>query len=398
MAEQINPSKTAAGASDMQPQAPVTDPKAHVAVEASQLSPSSGTPGEGKKGHKPTWSLRGFGRRLYAFALFCVVLAGGLLAVRYLVRTVFFPQPAPAALIDFQGHLDASALRHTGVWGVESPAPRSPMGHYHGVDRWFQPDETNGCTLSGCHDPLPHTQQAKVPAFANFHTTFLQCQMCHESDAAAATTRPAAAAWVATTDGRPADVPAILQLLRYLDANRETITSDPAKVSPTVVSLLRQSIDVLGGDALLDGLLAQIETGEPGSPVWKHAMAELTAELPLHARGEYRAKLAWQTSAETWRDEYQTMRSQRKAYESAAAGSPEQKAVLAQIHRPLQKEPATCLSCHVDQPGLLDFASLGYTDSRATFLGRLEVARLMQQIRRGERFYIPKVMEAGREK
>jgi hypothetical protein len=61
---------------------------------------------------------------------------------------------------------------------------------------------------------------------------------------------------------------------------------------------------------------------------------------------------------------------------------------------PLAKEPARCVSCHNDQPGMLDFAAAGYSPQRAKYLSNLEVARLMQNIREGQHFYLPN-MEGG---
>jgi hypothetical protein len=329
--------------------------------------------------------------RAYAAMILVLIVAGGFYAVRYLVRIVFFPPTAPPRFVQWEGKLEAASLRRPDAMGVETPAPRAPIGHYHGVDRWFQPDNTNGCTLSGCHEPLPHGEKAKVPAFANFHTTFLQCQMCHQPPQ---TALPIATRWVNTATAKPQAVPAILQLLAYLDANADAIKSDPASVSPTVVSLLRESINVIGGDALLDGLLAQIETSEPGSPVWKHAMVELVAELPLHARGEYRAKLAWSQNAENTAASFDKLSEQAKAYLALAPDDPRRKVLKAKIHGNFADEAATCLSCHGDKPTMVDFTAAGYTPKRSAFLGQLEVARLMQQIRRGERFFIPNMIGA----
>src|SRR5262249_17889652 len=149
--------------------------------------------------------------------------------------------------------------------------------------------------------------------------------------------------------------PAILDLLAYLDQNAETIKTNPASVSPTVVRLLRETIAVLGGDQLLDELLAQIETSEPGSPAWKHAMAELTAELPLHARGEYRAKLAWSESAWDWQTEQTRLTTLSKAYLAQPEDSAERKQLHKQIHGELAQEAATCLRCHGDKPAMVDF-------------------------------------------
>jgi hypothetical protein len=329
--------------------------------------------------------------RSYALVILGLVLAAGYFSVHYLFRTVFFLPPLPAPMMDWAARLDVSALRSEQIEGVERPAPRAPISHYHSVDQWFQPDPGNGCTLSGCHQPLPHDHRAKVPAFANFHTTFLTCQMCH----APAQQRPGGTRWISTDTSKPVDAPAILQLFEYLELNAEAIASQPASVDARIKDLLEQSIRAIGQDAALDELLAEIQSSEPGSPVWKHAVTELIAELPLHSRGEYRAKLAWLTDADQRIAQFQSLTAQSRDYFSTAPGSQERRNLQSSIHASLASAPTPCLSCHDDQPGLLDFKSAGYSPKRGAFLSHLEIARLMQQIRQGQHFYIPNLLDGG---
>jgi hypothetical protein len=336
--------------------------------------------------------LRTVGLKTYAAAILFLLCLAGYLAVVYLMQMIFRPPPVPARLLEWQAKLDPSALRETQggqAAGISKAAPRAPLSHYHGVDQWFQPDTLNGCTLSGCHDPLPHAQKAKVPAFANFHTTFLRCEMCH----VAAQQHPTAAAWINTQTATGQGAPAILQLLKYLELNQQAISEEPAKAHALVLPLLRETSRVLGGDSLLDEILAQIETSEPGSPVWKRAMVDLADELPLHARGEYLAKVVWQSSADQSKQRFQELRRLAKEYLASQDG-PQRRKLTEQIHAPLQKSPPGCLSCHGDQPPLLDFGQLGYSPNRTRFLSNLEVARLMQQVRQGERFFIPRLLDS----
>jgi hypothetical protein len=314
--------------------------------------------------------------RGYALLVCSVVLAAGYWAVRYLVQTVFLPPEMPAQITQWQGRLDVAALRTDKNPGVEQTPPRSPMSHYHQVDQWFQPDVTNGCTIVGCHDPLPHGPKSKVPAFANFHTTFLACSMCHIPQP-----HRADAKWISTVTGLPQDIPAILQLMRYLEVNTNTIQSQPAAASGTITALLQQTITTLGTDPILDQLLSQMQSTQPGSPVWKDAVAELIAELPQHARGEYRAKLDWVTDDRN--AEFKTLSTQAQRHESSQV-----------IHARLAKEPARCLACHDNEPGMLDFNAAGYSPNRAKALTDLEVARLMQHIREGQHFYLPNMEDA----
>lgn len=329
--------------------------------------------------------------RTYATVILAMVVAAGYFSVHYLFLTVFFPPPMPASMLDWTGRLDVAALRSDQAEGVERPAPRAPISHYHNVDQWFQPDPGNGCTVSGCHEPLPHDHRAKVPAFANFHTTFLTCQMCH----CPSNQRPAATRWVNTDTSLPQDSPAILQLLQYLELNSDAIESQPVSVDARIKYLLGQSIRTIGQDAILDELLAEIQLSEPGSPVWKHAVTELIGELPLHARGEYRAKLAWVAVADHRIAQFQAMAEQSRQYLAAAPDSPVRHSLNLAIHGSLAGAPTPCISCHDDQPGMLDFHAAGYSPKRSTYLSHLEIARLMQQIREGQHFYIPNMLEGG---
>jgi hypothetical protein len=316
--------------------------------------------------------------RTYALAILILVLGAGYWAVRYLVRTVFEPPQVPGQITNWQAKLDAASLRTEQHAGVERPAQRPPMGHYHQVDQWFQPDPFNGCTLAGCHEPLPHGKKAKVAAFMNFHTTFLDCRMCHEPQAH---TTPAR--WISTQDNQPVETPVILQLIDFLEQNAAKIESDPATVHPKIVDLLRRSVATLGGDGMLDQLLSQIESTQPGSPVWRDSVSELISELPNHARGEYRAKLTW--TANDRAAEYRNLSQQTAQY----FANPKDDSIKHQIHAPLAKDPASCLSCHEDAPAMLDFSAAGYSPLRAKYLSDLQVARMIQHIREGQDFYLP---------
>ena len=73
--------------------------------------------------------------RSYALVILTLVLAAGYFSVHYLFRTVFFPPPLPAPMMDWAARLDVSALRSEQIEGVERTAPRAPISHYHSVDQ-----------------------------------------------------------------------------------------------------------------------------------------------------------------------------------------------------------------------------------------------------------------------
>jgi hypothetical protein len=329
--------------------------------------------------------------RIYSLGVLLLVLWAGYLAVSYLVWTVFVPMPVPDRLLDWQGRSDIAALRSQHVPGMSDPAQRAPLAHYHRVERWFQPDPRNGCTFSGCHDPLPHSKEMKIPAFTNLHATFVACQLCHGHSAGSSDT----ITWISVADATRQEPPTLLRLLRYLETSQEQLKTQPAASHQTLLDLLRGSLAIIGNEPVLQHLLVELETSEPGSPVWRRAVDRLVTELPSHARGEYGAKLGREASPGAYRATSEQLARMAREYLSLSPGNPQRKEIQEKIHAPLAKEPLNCLSCHGDKPGAIDFESLGYSPTRAKFLGRLQLANLMQQIRQGKQFFIPNLLGSG---
>lgn len=320
--------------------------------------------------------------RLYTLVIMGVVVYSGYMAVTYLYRAVFHPSRAPAELLKWEGATKAEELRAPEAMGISSPAMRSPIAHYHSVDRWFQPDLRNGCLTSGCHDPIPHSKSKELRAFANLHATFMRCEVCHVAPAST----PMPAAWVDLKTGRTQQTPAILQLLSRFSAT--TQPADLADSSATIVQLLRQAIDVIGGDPVLNFLAIQLETSEPGSPVWRHAIQQLQAELPNHARGEYGAKIA-PAQASGGQPIQRDLSALTDQYFSRKADQSTRGTLLKQMHEGIVAQPEGCLPCHRAEPAMLDFQALGYSAERAKALTSTPIVGMMQQIREGQPFNLP---------
>ncbi len=323
--------------------------------------------------------------RLYALLIMLVVIWTGYTAVSYLFRAVFRPVQVPRWFVEWRGHLDAKALREPDVPGVTGAAARAPLGHFHGVDRWFQPAPHNGCTVSGCHMPLPHTKSKALRAFANLHATFIDCMMCHET----VTATPAPAMWVNIETGRGQDPPPMLRLLRVLEVDAAKIRREPASVQPDIDGLLEKTVALLHGDPLLEYLHLEIHNAQPGSPVWVHAVDQLGESLPSYARGEYGATIAPQASDSDRERAAAALAQQTGAYRAAAAGSPARDELYQKIHAAVVPRPKGCLLCHGGRPARLDFESLGYSASRAASLHDAPIAALMQQVEEGHPFYLP---------
>jgi hypothetical protein len=327
--------------------------------------------------------------RAYSGALVLGIATVCLMALIYLFRAVFTPATLPSTFAQWQGRSDPAALRQEHVPGVTSEAGRAPMDHYHKVDRWFGSDPKNTCTVAGCHSPLPHPAKVRIAAFLNVHVTFLDCRVCHEAMDGGAVE----VGWVSSATRRPQQPPAVLRLIRTLtDLGSGDDAARTAHV--TIIALLREMDGPAGQDPQLDDLRAQIESSVPGSPFWRKSMQELARELSQHARGEYGAKLA-RVRSET--DDASTVKL-TQAYLATPEGGERRKEIDKQIHQKLVAKPGACSACHAEKGGILNFQAEGYSPDRAHTLQTLPLARLVEQIRAGESFQLPKLMEAGDEK
>ncbi len=310
--------------------------------------------------------------RAYALAILLTVIWAGYMAVAFLIGSVFALPLVPQRFLDRPGQQKADLVSKAGAPDASGPSWLAPLGHYHAVDRWFQPDRHNGCTVSGCHSSLPHAKRKEVRAFANLHVTCLACEMCHDrSDPS-----PAKAMWVSTTTGQRQRPPAILQLMRLIETDAERIKNRPAPVHTVIVGLLRQVVEVIGGDPLLEYLLLQVDTSEPGSPIWRHAVGQLKVELPTHARGEYGAKLVPVLST-SQRQRAERFAERALEYFATLPNSKKRAALYQQIHAEVGGQPRECAACHGSYPPHLDLTSLGYPRERASALLSLSVEELL---------------------
>ncbi|MFQ6048312.1 MAG: hypothetical protein ACE5K7_02995 [Phycisphaerae bacterium] len=326
--------------------------------------------------------------RTYALALVLVVLWALYASLAYVIGSVFTPRRVPPRFLQWAAHLEAGDLFAPRAAGVSGRAPRAPLGHYHAVDRWFQPDPYNGCTTAGCHSPLPHTERKDVRAFANLHATFLTCQLCHQKHPA----QPVAARWVSTEDGTWCEPPALLRLLRYLELQTSQIQADPERAHAVIVTLLGRAQSI-ARDPMLECLMQRLSACDPGSPVWQVTLEQLQAELPAHARGEYGAKLAPADLQAQPRELVRNLAAKAETMLTATKGSRQYKDAWSAIHADIVARPSGCVACHGGEPPRLDFESLGYPPKRAAYLRGMPIARQIQRIQQGQKFYLPRILE-----
>lgn len=329
--------------------------------------------------------------RVYALLLAAVVLCAGIWAVVFLMQSVFRPRRVPERFLAWAGRLEAEALRNEQAPGVTNAARRAPVEHYHGVEEWFRFDPHDGCTASGCHEPLPHTKHKETRAFANLHATFLRCTMCHLD----AGEQPMPVKWVRLETGEPTDEPPpLLQLLATLETAREEISAQPAEWHDRLVSLVRRVAATVPADPLLHHLRVVLETAEPGSPVWREAVRRLEAEAPLHARGEYGSKLA---PAADFADPSRPGRvaAWTRQFLAAPEGSAERQQAYDRLHEGIVARPAGCVVCHGPEATRVDLEAAGYSPAHVRYLRSAPVAQQIQHIHEGKPFHLFRLWERG---
>ncbi len=325
--------------------------------------------------------------RLYTLILIGVVLVCTYMAFAYLVQILFFPQLTPPDYVNRPMEIDPESL-HAGVQpDIRPEIDTAPIDHYHGLGyaRFTRP--LSGCTVSGCHSPLPHTAHKESRAFANLHSSFIDCAVCHHAEAPS----PMPATWVDPLTGEPRDTPALLQL-GGLFAQEE----DFDVKAEMIRSLLDEAVRESGHDESLVYLRTQLYTTVPNSPVFRQAMENLRAELANHDRGEYAAVIApLPVDAFTTIGDRDLINLARRR-QSAPPDKPEHQRLYDAIHDKVLAKPDTCLGCHNAENPRIDLAALGYPPHRVEQLQSLAIARIIQSVREGVPFHLPNVLEDGR--
>lgn len=336
--------------------------------------------------------IKSFIVRVYALAILLAVLWTGYAAVSYLIGAVFRPAKVPEEFRAWKADvtLDALTAEATESDSTRLPPP-TPIRHYHRFTPSDRIPTGNSCSTSGCHGPLPHQKSKELRAFANMHTTFMSCGMCH----AASLGETVNAVWLDAVTGRVARPPAVLRLLATLDRHAEAIETAPAKAHEMILPLLAEVSKPAEREPVLNHLRVAMETSQPGSPVWQHAIDQLSEELPNHIRGDYAAVIA--PEAENLRITYADgeMETLTDQYLAAPKGSSSRDDLYTRIHEDVEPSPAGCRSCHNAEQPRIDFASLGYTPRQADRFRGVAIADLMERIQTGEPFYLPRVQEAN---
>lgn len=320
--------------------------------------------------------------RLYAVGLIVLITWLTWPAFRYLIVSLMFSAPPPPQILDLPTRMDASILERRGpeFAGVNATDnPRSPLAHYHRFEGFIQPDPFNGCTTSGCHNPLPHARRKEVRAFLNMHATSIQCGVCHlESER-----RPLPLVWYDPESGERRDPPAQLRAYAMLTESDSPDThSVPSReFQSRIVDLLRAASEESGGSRALGQLADHFASVSVTSEAFENLLEVGRTTLPRHFRGGYGAKLALAVAGEPLLsqpddvaaiDEYLQRRDDQDSEK-----------LLAAVHALRRDEALRCTDCHREGQSLVDFSAAGYPRARIRALTRPIVFQMVEDISAG---------------
>lgn len=338
--------------------------------------------------------LVGGATRLYALILIAIVLYLSWRAFKYLILALLLPAPPPPQIVDIPRRM-VEQLRQpgpgfAGVTAVEHP--RTPVGHYHRVEPWFQPDPANTCTRSGCHTPLPHGRNKADRAFLNMHATSLHCGVCHlQSDRV-----PLPLTWYDLDDGAPAGPPALLKAYgRVLALRARPALQATAAEQDELVQLVQAAARAARDDTALAHLAAHLAAVRPESGEFANLVETAATTLPRHFRGEYGAKLAvLDPIAGRPRLEHPDSAAAVREYlaRGAQLDPAARDALLARVHTARRPQTLTCSACHTPHDALVDLAAVGYPPERIAQLVQPLITRAIEHIMQGQEFRMPTLL------
>ncbi len=203
-------------------------------------------------------------------------------------------------------------------------------GRFHHIGFNIQKDNVSICIR--CHGNVPHSKSKKVRSFLNMHAFYLACETCHAIP-------DEGTQWT----------------FRWYDKDTGEITENPEQMAE-IEEIYRTERD------------------RTQYPVYGDYGAKI-APMKLE-NGEYRLLHGEKEMAfiERYRKEQQQLKSEKRS---------QMKKI---IHRQVSKDPVQCEACHQGDKPYIDFAGLGYPETRERELKNLAVIGMLKKY---EQFYIP---------
>ncbi len=340
--------------------------------------------------------LWGLGKRCYALLLITIILGLSGQACYYLISSLMLPARPPARITDVPTRLSESVLLRpetAAAAGTTAANRRSPLSHYHRLDEGFQSDRLNGCTISQCHDPLPHGKNKADRAFLNMHATSLHCGVCHvRTDQ-----KPLALAWYDLKSGKTlTEAPSLLRAFEWLTSPATRgATNFTVQDQAGIVRLLRAASTEAHGETELSALAEHLAAVRVTSDEFRRLVKVTRDAVQGHFRGEYGAKLALleagarkpflrNTGNESAVRDFLSQRN--------ALGEEQKKQLLQQIHPQRRNPTLHCTDCHRAQGSLVDFASIGYPPARIQAISSPQVTSAIDHIVEGKEFHLPEFL------
>lgn len=336
------------------------------------------------------------GKRGYAMVLILIVLWLSWRALFYLVSALILPAKPPTQIVDIPTRLNESILTRpeTGAKGALTTAnQRSPLSHYHRLDRGFQFDRLNGCTVSQCHAPQPHGKNKADRAFLNMHATSIHCGVCHTQQ----DQKPLSLAWYdLKTGGTRSQAPALLRAYAWLTspATREK-TTFTIKDQTEIVQLLRAAAEEAYEETGLISLSAHLAAIRATSDEFTRLVQVTRDAVQKHFRGEYGAKLALvdPRTRKPLLGDPGNQPAVRDFFARRDTMTDEEKARLLKTIHPQQRDPTLhCTQCHRPEGSLVDFRSVGYPPARIQAISSPLVTSAIDHIVEGKPFHLPEFL------
>jgi len=327
-------------------------------------------------------------RRFYALTVMSITAVLGVATMYHLFQQLISPPPV-VNLAEVPRRLTVDTVAMASLAGTSSLEGRGPVAHYHVIPSWFNQDPRNGCTESGCHEPLPHGDDKGSRAFLNMHSSFLDCQVCHVE----APVQTSDLAWIDLEDRQRRDPPSAL---RIADLAQRPMPKDKAALrewNRELIDALEEAADDAGPGSPFEKWALELDTVRLDGPMYAFHVEQLRSRAETFGRGEYGAKIGAPSLSLT-PTAAQEEAAAKLVAEGEALPEAEQEALVETVHEGITTPEPRCTRCHGDESGLVDFEGLGYRTERAEELRATDTTRYSSAIESGETFYLPNVLSS----
>lgn len=331
-------------------------------------------------------------KRLYSMGLLTATALVGFVAMRFLLLLLFTQQQAPVDIKDIPKRLDVETIMAQAAADGSEKDPeeasmiRGPLAHYHQIPPWQNASLGSNCTTSGCHAPLPHGNRIEVRAFLNMHATFADCMVCH----GAPELKELQLRWKSPGSHDPRETPVVLRIAQLVEGNIPADLVQRRNLHDKLCGLLRQATRETPSKDFHRWLL-RLDTTVPDNDLWVRAVQDIQSGISLHVHGEYDSLLYLFAGNQLVTGDGQQVLDATRSYLEGGSTLTEQRRaeLLKTVHQSVRSDGLTCLTCHAPDATFVNFAALGYPESRAKALMHNATINQILAIEAGQTFYLP---------